>query len=55
VVAYVLTCFRSWDPQITLEPVVQGIIAETEEATRADIKDTAKLVVERFERNPEDV
>jgi hypothetical protein len=33
VVEYVLTCFWSYDPQISLEPVAQGPIAEMEEAT----------------------
>jgi hypothetical protein len=33
VAEYVLTCFWSYDPQISLEPVAQGPIAEMEEAT----------------------
>jgi hypothetical protein len=54
VVDYVLTWFRSRDPQISLEPVVQGPITKMEEAARADIEDTAKLVAEQFERQPKD-
>jgi hypothetical protein len=50
VAEYVLTCFQSRDPQISLEPVVQGPVTETEEATQADVEDTVKLVAEQFER-----
>jgi hypothetical protein len=46
---YVLTCFWNRDPQISLEPVVQGPITETTEASRADVEDTVKLVAELFE------
>jgi hypothetical protein len=45
---YVLTCFWNRDPQISLEPVVQGPITETTEAAHADVKDTVKLVAELF-------
>jgi hypothetical protein len=54
VVEYVLTCIWSRDPQISLEPVVQGPVAETAEAARASVEDTVKLVAERFECQPED-
>jgi hypothetical protein len=54
VVEYVLTCFKSWDPQISLELVVQGPIMEIEEATRASIEDTTKLVAEQFEHQAKD-
>jgi hypothetical protein len=37
VVEHMLTCFRSWDPNTSLEPVVQGPTADVEEATRASI------------------
>jgi hypothetical protein len=33
---------------------VQGLITEAEEAARAGIEDTTKLVAERFEHEPED-
>jgi hypothetical protein len=49
VVEYVLTCFWSQDPLISLEPVVQGPVVETVEAARAGIEDTTKLVAEWFE------
>jgi hypothetical protein len=50
VAEYVLTCFRSWDPQVSLELVVQGPIAKMEEAARASIQDIAKLMAAWFQR-----
>jgi hypothetical protein len=38
--------FPNWDPQIPLELVVQGPVAETEVAARAGIEDTARFVAE---------
>jgi hypothetical protein len=32
VVEYILTCFRSHDPAISLEPVIAGPVADTEDA-----------------------
>ena len=32
VIEYVLTCFRSHDPAISLEPVIAGPVADTEDA-----------------------
>jgi hypothetical protein len=55
VAEYVLTCFSSQDPQISLELLVQGSIVEMAEATRAIIEGTAKLVAELFECQPKDV
>jgi hypothetical protein len=49
----VLMCFQSWDPQISLESVVQAPITETVVA-RASIQDTVKLVATRFECQPKD-
>jgi hypothetical protein len=53
-VEYVLTCFQSQDPQISLEPVVQGPVTEVEEAARVGIEDTAVLIAEWFEQELED-
>jgi hypothetical protein len=50
VAEYVLTCFWSQDPQISLEPVMQGPVTEMAEAARADDEDTTKLVAKLFER-----
>jgi hypothetical protein len=43
VIEYILTCFQSHDLVISLEPVIAGPVADTEE-----------LVAERFQRNPAD-
>jgi hypothetical protein len=50
----VLMCFRSRDPGISLEPVVQGPVEGSAEATRDDIEEAARAVAERFKREPED-
>jgi hypothetical protein len=48
VVEYVLTCFQSWDPNASLESMVQGPTVEVEEAARASVQDAAKIMVARF-------
>jgi hypothetical protein len=45
VAEHVLTCFWSQDPQLSLEPVAQGPVIETEEDAWASVQETAKLVV----------
>jgi hypothetical protein len=52
VVEYVLTCFRSHDPSISVAPVIAGPVAATEDATRESIQDTMELVAEHFQRDP---
>jgi hypothetical protein len=37
VIEYILTCFRSHDPAISLEPVIAGPVADTEDAAREDV------------------
>jgi hypothetical protein len=54
VVEYILTCFRSHDSAISLEPVIASPVADTEDAAREGIKDTVELVAERFQRDPAD-
>jgi hypothetical protein len=54
VVEYILTCFRSHDPGISLEPVIAGPVVDTEDAAREGIKDAVELAVERFQRDPAD-
>jgi hypothetical protein len=54
VVEYILTCFRSHDLSISLEPVIAGPVADTEDAAREGIKDVVELVAERFQRDPAD-
>jgi hypothetical protein len=53
-IKYILMCFRSHDPAISLEPVIAGPVADTEDATREGIQDTVELVAERFQRDPTD-
>jgi hypothetical protein len=54
VVEYILTCFRSHDPAISLEPVIAGPVADTEDAAREGIKDAVELVTESFQQDPAD-
>jgi hypothetical protein len=54
VAEHVLMCFRSQDPQVSLESVVQGPTEEVLEAVQVGVWETVKLVAERFERQPED-
>jgi hypothetical protein len=54
VAEHVLMCFRSHDPAISLEPVVQGPAKEPAEATAAGVEDAARAVADRFKREPED-
>jgi hypothetical protein len=51
---HMLLCFRSRDPSISLEPVMQGSIEGFEEATRDNIEDAARIIAEWFEREPKD-
>jgi hypothetical protein len=54
VIEYVLTCFRSHDPTISLEPVIAGPVADTKDVAREGIQDTVELVAERFQWDPAD-
>jgi hypothetical protein len=54
VVEYVLTCFRSHDPAISLAPVIAGPVAATEDAARESVQDAVELVAECFQRDPVD-
>jgi hypothetical protein len=51
---HVLMCFRSLDPSISLEHKVQRPVEGFVEATRDGIEDAVRIIVERFEREPED-
>jgi hypothetical protein len=50
VAEHVLTCFRSWDPNTLLKPVMQGPVAEMGEAARSSVQDTTKIVAAWFQR-----
>jgi hypothetical protein len=54
VVEHMVLCFHSQDPQISLEPVLQGPAEELKEATRAGVEEAARVMAERLERRPED-
>jgi hypothetical protein len=54
VVEYVLKCFRSHDPAISLAPMIAGPVAATEDATRESVQDAVELVAECFQRDPVD-
>jgi hypothetical protein len=51
---HVLLCFCSRDPNISLEPVVQGPAEEPAGATAAGVEDAACVIADRFKREPED-
>ena len=53
-IEYVLTCFQSHDPTISLELVIAGPVAATEDAAREGVQDDVELVVERFQQDPAD-
>ena len=48
VIEYILTCFRSHDPAISLEPVIAGLVADTEDAAWEAVQDVVELGAERF-------
>jgi hypothetical protein len=45
---HMLTCFRSRDPAISLDPMMLRSIARTKEAANSDILEAAKAVAARF-------
>jgi hypothetical protein len=53
-IEYVLTCFRSHDPAVSLGPVIAGLVADTEDAAREGVQDVVDAVVGRFQRDPTD-
>jgi hypothetical protein len=54
VAEHVLMCFRSRDPAISLEPMLQGPTEEPAGAVAAGVEDTVRAVADRFKREPED-
>ena len=51
---YVLTCFRSHDPAMSLAPMLDGPVDATEDAARESVQDAMEMVVARFQRDPAD-
>jgi hypothetical protein len=54
VIEYILTCFRSHDPAISLGSVIAGPVADTENAARGSVHDAVDVVAKRFQRDPAD-
>jgi hypothetical protein len=54
VIEYVLTCFRSHDPAISLGPVIADLVADTEDIARGSVQDVVDAVAKRFQRDPAD-
>jgi hypothetical protein len=54
VIEYILTCFRSHDLAISLEPVIAGPVVATEDVAREGVQDVVELVAECFQRDPAD-
>ena len=54
VAEYILTCLRSHDPAISLAPVVDGPMAETEATARESVRDVVDFVAAYFKREPAD-
>ena len=54
VAEHILTCFRSHDPAISLAPVVNGPVAETEAAARDSVREVVDFVAAYFKWEPAD-
>ena len=51
-IEYVLTCFWSNDPAISLGPVIAGPVANAKDAAREGVQDVVDAVAKRFQRDP---
>jgi hypothetical protein len=51
-IEYVLTCFWSHDPALSLGPVIAGPVADDEDATHEGVQDVVDAVAERFQWDP---
>jgi hypothetical protein len=54
VIEYILTCFWSHDPTISLVPVIARPVADTEDAAQEGIQDVVDAVAVRFQWDPAD-
>ena len=54
VIEYILTCFWSHDPAISLGSVIAGPVADTEDAARGSVQDVVDAVAKRFQWDPAD-
>ena len=53
-IEYILTCFWSHDPAISLVPVIAGPVADTKDTAREGVQDAVDVVAARFQRDPAD-
>jgi hypothetical protein len=49
IVEHVLWCLRSQDPQVSLEPVMQGLAEQILEAAQVGVREAVKVIAERFD------
>ena len=54
VAEHILTCLQSHDPAISLAPMVDGPVAETEASARESVRDVVDFVAAYFKREPAD-
>ena len=54
VAEYILTYLRSHDPAISLDPVIDGPVAETEASARESVQEVVDFVAAYFKREPAD-
>ena len=54
VAEHILTCLRSHDPAISLAPVLDGPVTETEAAARDSVREVVDFVAAYFKREPAD-
>ena len=54
VAKHILTCLRSQDPAISLAPVVDGPVAETEATARESVREVVDFVAAYFNWEPAD-
>jgi len=52
VAEHILTCLQSHDPAISLAPMVDGPVAETEASARESMRDIVDFVATYFKREP---
>ena len=53
VAEYILACFHSHDPKISLEPVQLGIVEENEAGARSAVREVAEQIAQYFSREGE--
>ena len=54
VAEHILTCLRSHDPTLSLAPIVDGPVAETEATARESMREVVNFVAPYFKREPAD-